>query len=373
MNKVYPTLYSKDSLDNTRVWYVIQNGVSYTITSGLYNGGDGTTTEPVVCLPKNVGKKNETSGEEQATKEIEALYTKKKKGKYYENIADIEEGNRYFAPMLAKQWEDYSHKVKFPVVVQCKFNGARCIATKDGLFTRKGERYISIPHIWEEIKWVFDKWPDAVLDGELYNFDLRQKLNELMSLVRKSKDVTPEELEQSRQTVQYHIYDGFLYPATKDKGYLHRQAEINKAAQSKYCKMVPSFSVNNEAELNGIYQTYLESGEEGVIIRTLDVGYENKRSSSLLKYKPTDDAEFTIIEVERGLGNWSAGAKTITLRTDDSKEFRANFKGSMEESVQMWKDKDWYIGKRVTIYYNGLTGLGTPNYAQFDYNNSIKE
>lgn len=44
----------------------------------------------------------------------------------------------------------------------------RCVATKNGLFTRKGEKYISVPHIEEALKPFFDKHPESVLDGELF-------------------------------------------------------------------------------------------------------------------------------------------------------------------------------------------------------------
>jgi hypothetical protein len=54
---------------------------------------------------------------------------------------------------------------------------------------------------------------------------------------------------------------------------------------------------------------------------------------------------------------------------DNGKVFDATFKGGREKLTQILKEKDDWIGQKVTITYNGWTGKGTPNYAQIDPNN----
>ena len=73
MNKDYETLYSRDSLGNIRIWKMEQNGSQYRTIAGLQNG-EQVTSEWTVVEGKNLGKKNETSSIEQATKEIEVKY-----------------------------------------------------------------------------------------------------------------------------------------------------------------------------------------------------------------------------------------------------------------------------------------------------------
>ena len=124
-----------------------------------------------------------------------------------------------------------------------------------------------------------------------------------------------------------------------------------------------------------VYDNYVAQGHEGAILRFPDSPYEHKRSSLLLKLKPTDDAEFEVIGVEEGAGNWSGIAKIINCRMDDGREFNATFKGTMAQAKEFLDNKDKYIGKKYTIFYNGFTGKGEglPNYAQFDYANSVEE
>jgi ATP-dependent DNA ligase len=105
----------------------------------------------------------------------------------------------------------------------------------------------------------------------------------------------------------------------------------------------------------------------------MNMKYVHKRDKNLLKYKPMQDAEFKILDIKEGQGNWSGKAKIITVEMDNGKVFDAVFKGSMEEAAKCLRDKNDWIGKTVTIYFFGYTGLNCPQYAQFDYNNCIKE
>jgi DNA ligase 1 len=47
---------------------------------------------------------------------------------------------------------------------------------------------------------------DVILDGELYNHDLKNDFEKIISLVRKTKPTEEDRLE-STQMVQFHCYD----------------------------------------------------------------------------------------------------------------------------------------------------------------------
>jgi hypothetical protein len=44
----------------------------------------------------------------------------------------------------------------------------------------------------------------------------------------------------------------------------------------------------------------------------------------------------------------------------------------MEDAAYFLTVKDQWIGKEVTVQFNGYTGLGTPQFAQLDYKNLVK-
>ena len=380
MNKTFPTLYSKDTNGNTRIWYMEQNGHLYRTHSGVKNGqiviSDYSTAES-----KNVGKKNETSASEQATAEIEAKYKKQLKTGYHENENDADLGTDYVEPMLAQTLHKLNKKPNYQKEVwgmQCKFNGNRCVATKHGLFTRKGERYMSVPHIENALKSFFKEYPTAVLDGELFNNDLRQQLNEISKLIRKTKNIEACDLEQSEKLVKYYIYDGYgfnsqTYNFDEDAPYSVRKSYIdgNVIHLSEYFVEVDTKIVKSDDHMNELFQMLLSDQQEGGILRKMDSGYEHKRSKNLVKVKTEDDDEAVILDITDGDGNWKDAATNVTLKWKD-KTFDGVFKGNYARRAEILKNKKDWINKTVTFLYMGLTGLGTPNYARIDPDNCFK-
>lgn len=375
---LHPILYSLDSSGSTRTWQMESNGPNYRTLSGVKNGAI-VVSDWTLAQEKNVGKKNYISAEDQAVKEVEAKYTKKLKADYFKTEAELGKVN-FVQPMLAHKLKDYSpEKLKLfegGWGIQKKLNGQRAVITKNGSYSRKGEKHLTIPHIENVLHPFFLAFPDAVLDGELFNDSLRQKLNELSSLVRKTKHITKEDLDKSEEIVQFHIYDGYGFDGLNEKEsykkrYKWLQSNLlnNQYANTEYIWEVPYEVLTSQGQLDNYYGELIEAGHEGVILRNLNGGYENKRSKHLLKHKPEDDSEAIILAMNEGTGNWSGRIKTFTLQWGD-KVFDATLKGTFEEAEKLLQNHETWIGKTVTFSYNGLTGKNSlPNFAQIDYNN----
>lgn len=373
---IYDNLYKLDSLKNTRIWYAEQSGDSYRIISGIKDG-NLVTSEWKKAEPTNEGRSNHRDAEQQAKFEVEALYKKKKKLGYVDDLKNINKSK--FQCMLAKKFADYKDKVNFydgSWVCQTKYNGCRCILTKDGAFSRTGEKFLTVSHIEESFKEFFEQHPNAVIDGELFNYDYRESLNELIKLVRKTKNFTSSDLERSEEIVKYYIYDGYLHEDVSDTPYKNRSEvlykEISKLNKSETYVFTEDYVFENEEDLNEYYLDIVSDGQEGVILRRTSAPYEHKRSKYLLKHKPVDDDECIIVDIHEGSGNWSGRAKTATISWNE-KTFDATFKGSQDELARLLNEKDSHIGKEVKFHYFGLTGLGTPNFAQIDLKNCSPE
>jgi len=379
MNKTFDILFSKDTLGNIRVWSMEQNGDKYRTISGQRDG-EKVTSEWSHAEAKNVGRSNATTAIDQATAEIEAKYKKQLKTGYHNNIKDVDVVT-YVEPMLAQTLHKLSKQpnfVKEQWGMQCKFNGNRCVATKDGLFTRKGEKYSSVPHIENALKSFFLKYPNAVLDGELFNNDLRQQLNEISKLIRKTKNIDAADLAASEKLVKFYIYDGYNFLGKSDildeeVPYSERKNWIDKVVipLSNYFVEVDTKIVKSDDHMNELFQMLLSDQQEGGILRKMDAPYEHKRSKNLVKVKSEDDSEGIILDITDGDGNWKGAATNVTLKWKN-KTFDGVFKGSYETRQVILKNKTNWVGKNVTFLYMGLTGLGTPNYARIDPSNCFK-
>lgn len=378
MKKIYETLYSADSKDNIRIWRMEQNGAQYRTTSGLEDGKQ-VTTEWSTAEPKNVGKANGTSAIEQASEEIDSQYKKKIKKGYFRDKKDVNKIT-FIEPMLAQplhkltKQPDYANE-KWGM--QCKFNGNRCIATKDGLFSRTGERYYSVPHIEKALEPFFELWPGAVLDGELFNNEMRTQLNEINKLIRKTKHISEEDFTKSKELVKYYVYDGYNSDSNiygEQTPYILRKTWIDLilfSSNTKYLAFVETIEIKSEEQMNKEFQRLLVDQQEGAILRNLNGEYEHKRSKNLVKVKVDEDSEATIVNITDGDGNWKGAATNVTLNWR-GKVFDGVFKGKFEKRADILKDKKSWIGKEVTFLYMGLTGLGTPNFARVDPDNCFK-
>jgi len=352
-------LYKKDSNQNIRVWWMESENNKFRTCSGVYEG-EIVVTEWTICEPKNVGKKNETTAEEQCLLEIAANYKKKlAQGNYKETLdEDSLNQDNYIKPMLAKEYgTDYEYIEGSTVFSQPKLDGCRAIATSKGFFSRQGKPIISTPHVLEELKTIFQKYPDIVLDGELYSDKLSDNFNEIISLARKTKPEA-EDLLKSKEFLQYWIYD-FI----SDKPFEKRHEELKSfIAESSVIKFVETIKVTSKEELDNCYARYMEQGYEGQMIRISNKGYENKRTKQLIKRKEFKEEEFKLIDIVEGDGNRSGMAGNVLLETNTGKQFGAGIQGNREVFKELLKNKSDYLETLVSVKYQNLTPDGIPRF-----------
>jgi DNA ligase-1 len=353
------TLYKRAVNGKINEWTVEIKGNCFRTISG-YTDGVKTTSEWTCCEGKNISKKNETTPEQQALTEAQAMWTKKLELGSYESIDDIDKP-KFFNPMLAHKFEDYKDKIKYPVYSQPKLDGIRCIVRADGMWSRNGKKIVSAPHIYESLKPLFEKDPELIFDGELYADKFANDFNAICSLVKKTKP-TQADLEASEKQIQYWIYDVPSEPGVFTKRINVLDKLILQSALPNCCIIVPTNKVSNENELHSYYDIYVgRQGYEGQMIR-LDKEYENKRSKSLLKHKSFIDEEYTILDIEEGGGNKTGMIGSFVFENKDGKRFNASPKFNWEECTEMWKQKDTLIGKQATVKYFNLTPDGVPRF-----------
>lgn len=354
-------IYKYDTKGKLRVWSMEIDGSRYRTVAGI-EGGSLVTSDWTQAKAKNVGKANETTAEQQAQAEVDAKYIHKLSREYHKDQIEARFGALYFKPMLAHTFKAFpNQRLTFG---QPKLDGMRCIANKHGLFSRQGRPINSCPHIFEALIPAFAHNPNLVLDGELYNHDLKDDFPRLMSLCRKEKP-TEEGLRETKNIVQFHVYD---YPYVKENTFSQRYAQLEYVTDLlKYIdsqtpvRLVHTVKFDKfmiaEAEFTAFHARCIAEGYEGSILR-LNKPYEQKRSKYLLKRKDFIDDEFEVVRLEEGEGNWAGAIKSVVCRAENGKEFGAGVKGTKEYAQGL-------VGKtfqQAKVRYFELTPDGVPRF-----------
>ena len=263
-------------------------------------------------------------------------------------------------PMLAykvdKKPVDWSEKV----FMQPKLDGVRCIIQLNDeneviAYSRTGKPWLNVKHILQDLKPFFDQHPDVILDGELYNHDLRDDFNKIISLVRKTK---PTDLDRSEaaELVQFHCYDY----ANGSDSYGIRMRNLSVSDMYSYCVRYVHATSVTEDQTYIQHQCNLDEGYEGSILR-LDAPYQRKRSYNLQKFKDFHDTEATIVGYVPGKGKRTGTLGKFLMMDDEGVEFGCppgkgyNYK-MLADILDNVGD---YIGKRATFTYFERTPAGS--------------
>jgi DNA ligase 1 len=139
--------------------------------------------------------------------------------------------------------------------------------------------------------------------------------------------------------------------------------------------------VNTPAEVMSLYNFYLNQGYEGVILMDPEGMYKHGRSTAkqelMLKIKPTEDSEATIIGFNELMHNDDAGNSKMVenmvpgctlgslVVSWNNKVFNIGSGLNDEMRAKIWTNKETYIGKLVTFKYMQLSKYGVPRHPIF--------
>lgn len=317
----------------------------YTTTSSWKDTAKGISkinwAVPNYAEPKNVGRANETTNEEQARLEFESMVTLEKRKREEDRPQ----------PMLAKKFEERKDKLEYPVIVQPKLDGMRLMTDGKVGWSRgnKDQDAQILAHILP-----FDT-EGYVLDGELL-LNWRAPVQLVMSAAKKYQpDLTPKLI--------YVVYD-----VVCDANYLDRRHLLEKIVKNIHVtkgdatvRLIENYMADDEGAIL-VYHTDLTArGYEGSIIRGLTGGYlSGKRVDNLLKHKDFVDEEFEIVDIIPAGGGSSAEVGKFVCLAKNGKTFESTAMGSEEYRRNLLNNKQDFIGKFAVVKYRELTPDGKP-------------
>ena len=256
-------------------------------------------------------------------------------------------------PMLAYPVSDKPINYDDKVFMQPKLDGVRCLIQYDKktgvtAYSRTGKQWKNIHHITSSLEKWFKSNQTTVLDGELYNHDLRDDFETIISLVRR-QDPDDIDMLESRELVQFHCYD-IIHPDNSPFEDRNRFVKHCVEQSSSYVHVVNTLNCVSDDDAKEIHAVNLACGFEGSILRTNDV-YHQKRTHSLRKFKDFKDAEATITSFVEGKGKRIGTIGKFMAIDKDGNEFGMPVMDNFKYLQDNFKAMQGYVGKKATFTY----------------------
>lgn len=375
------TLYKRTSGGAIQEWNIEVQENMYRTVSGQYKG-KMVTTAWTECEGKNLGKSNQTLPGEQATAEANSKITAKKKEGYVEDVTKVDEKENFIVA-LCKEYDDYKHKITFPCYAQPKLDGIRNdVSVKRKMHTRGNSETVSCPHIYEILSGLFEYFPDMVVDGELYNHELKHDFNKLSSLISTTAKLTKEHLEETREKVKFYVFDLLKDgEASMRLKFSERWKHVKNLIEGIHpsIELVPTVKCMNFDMIDRAFEMYKRMGYEGQIVR-MDAEYKQDYSSNILKRKDFIEEEFIIVDIEEGKGNKKGLAAKACFVYHNGKPFKAGIMGTSDKVAVnteyfrwLLENKHEVIGEPATVKYQSLTSIDGNGVPRFGWMKTVRK
>ena len=190
--------------------------------------------------------------------------------------------------------------VSYPVRVEPKLDGLRCIAVKQAgivtFYTRNGSVLETLPRIKAVLE--AGMYDNVVLDGEAMGTDWNESASVLMAHKTHKDDVN----------IVFNVFDAMTLDQWVAQECTSKYDDrcdlvvriIKSLPAAPPVRQVPHIMAKNENELRSYFAKCMDEGYEGVMLKTLNTPYKFKRSDNILKLKPCVTFEGVIVSSYEG-------------------------------------------------------------------------
>lgn len=269
--------------------------------------------------------------------------------------------NEYPCMLCSGYEEKLIDKIPFPAYVQLKLDGMRFNAiVRSGeveFRSRNGKEIELLGFLEDEFKtmagdidMVFDGELTIVKDGVTLN---RQTGNGILNKASKGT-ISKEEASLVHAT----IWDAIPYEYFKDGYYNRKYAQRFSYVKTCIAKVfsdkvsyAPNDEVHNTDQVNELFQKYYASGEEGIILKSMEAPWENKRSKYQIKYKGELECDLKITAIEPGTGKYQGLVGSLVCESSDG-QLKVSVGSGLRDEDRVALNSSSIIGKIISVKYN---------------------
>jgi len=239
--------------------------------------------------------------------------------------------------------------------------------------SRSGFAFSGFDHILIELNKLASKYNLSFIDGELFSSEI--PFHEIQSIVMLEKE------DSKKKKISLNIFAvGLQYKKMTTEEMVTLIAEMKKDNIFQYLDFVEYFEIENDYEkIKEACQEYVKYGQEGIMLRSKDVAYSYGRSDDLLKYKPIMDpnlinihkqCELRIVDFKEGTGWCKNSLGSLKCAGNVNGEDVVTWCGSgftEDERKEIWKNKDMYFSKEITLKYADITKNSKTNISSLEF------
>ncbi|MCP3924863.1 MAG: hypothetical protein GY714_19975 [Desulfobacterales bacterium] len=262
--------------------------------------------------------------------------------------------------------------LSYPVLGSAKIDGFRCLI--DGYAKTSSMKPQPNPFIQNELSF---PWLNG-LDGEL----VIGKPNDPGAF---NKSTGPLRRQHGEPDFTFYVFDRFLKP---NESYGKRWIlELQNFPYHSRVIALPQEVLKSPAQVIAFTKACINQGFEGAMIRTIDGKYKQGRATfnemNIFKRKPLSDAEATIIGFNEKMTNLNpqeidemgyakrasnqenkvpAGTLGSFILQSALWEKPFNCRGKIDDplALEIWNNKEKYLGKQVTFKYQAYGSIDAP-------------
>jgi len=255
---------------------------------------------------------------------------------------DTNDKDQNIDPLLAKVYKQENVSEWW---VSEKLDGVRAIWNGEKLHFRSG-KLISAPD------WFTENFPEQLMDGELWMG--RGTFEKLSGIVRK---IQPN--HNDWRQVRYMLFELPEHPGTFTRR-VRKMVKLTENLKISWLHPIPQIRLNSEDALLNMLDEIVTKGGEGLMLHRADSLYHSGRSDDLLKLKPWQDAEATVVEILPGKGKFSGMMGSLLVTDESGRRFRIGTGFSNKE-----RRNPPAVGTLITYKFTGTTKKGLPKFASF--------
>ena len=294
-----------------------------------------------------------------------------------------------FEVQLAYEYSKQIHKFddNIEFVVTQKLDGFRSVVEIDSgkivaIRTRKGKLLTNLSELMIALEKALPNEGHYIFDGELLVNDNDGRWTSGERFQQTSKQVSAKD---QAHNVAFHIfdtlpYDEFVNGSSSDT-YTKRRELLNSVRENELVKVIPVLGTCTKDEISTWSDFATENNWEGVMLNDPNARYETKRHKGLLKVKKMHTADLMIVGFEEAIdGKNRGGLKSLIVQLDDENTVNVASGLTEEQRVDIWANKDNYLGKIVEVKYfeetvnqNGGRSLRFPVVLRFRDDKTIED